>query len=72
MIVFDVDYTLWPYWVDTHTRAPYMHAKDGSGKIWDSSRREIELFPQTAKVRSVASAPAPASGARCQSQHSDP
>ena len=50
MIVFDVDYTLWPYWVDTHTRAPYMKAVDGSGKIWDASRKEIVLFPETATV----------------------
>jgi magnesium-dependent phosphatase-1 len=50
MIVFDVDYTLWPYWVDTHTRAPYMKAMDGSGKVWDASRKEIVLFPETAKL----------------------
>eukprot|EP01052_Picozoa_sp_SAG31_P048885 SAG31_NODE_10441_length_1138_cov_1.525505_1_plen_130_part_00 len=50
MVVFDVDYTLWPYWVDTHTRPPYMLAKDGSGKVWDSSRQDIVLFEETAAV----------------------
>ena len=50
MIVFDVDYTLWPYWVDTHTRPPYMVAKDGSGDVWDSSRKSIVLFKETAQV----------------------
>lgn len=48
MIVFDVDYTLWPYWVDTHTRPPYR--KEASGKVTDGSGKEIVLFPETAKL----------------------
>ncbi|EME45144.1 hypothetical protein DOTSEDRAFT_150010 [Dothistroma septosporum NZE10] len=29
MIVFDLDYTLWPFWVDTHISGPLKPTKDG-------------------------------------------
>ncbi|KAK4625414.1 Putative magnesium-dependent phosphatase [Fulvia fulva] len=29
MIVFDLDYTLWPFWVDTHISGPLKATKDG-------------------------------------------
>lgn len=34
MIVFDLDYTLWPFWVDTHVSPP-LKAKDGGSKSLD-------------------------------------
>ncbi|KAL9131213.1 MAG: hypothetical protein Q9217_000815 [Psora testacea] len=34
MIVFDLDYTLWPFWVDTHITPP-LKAKDGGAKSVD-------------------------------------
>ncbi|KAL1297316.1 hypothetical protein AAFC00_004867 [Neodothiora populina] len=29
LIVFDLDYTLWPFWVDTHVNSPLKPTKDG-------------------------------------------
>lgn len=29
LFVFDLDYTLWPFWVDTHVSAPLKATKDG-------------------------------------------
>lgn len=29
MIVFDLDYTLWPFWIDTHVTPPLKRASDG-------------------------------------------
>lgn len=34
MIVFDLDYTLWPFWIDTHVSPP-LKAKDGGSKSVD-------------------------------------
>ena len=48
VIVFDVDYTLWPYWVDTHTQPPYK--LDGRGRIVDGCGKEMKLFPEVAGV----------------------
>lgn len=50
VIVFDLDYTLWPFWVDRgmNIELPFKHVgKTGRGenKIWDASGREIKSFP---------------------------
>ena len=34
MMVFDLDYTLWPFWIDTHVSPP-LKAKDGGAKSVD-------------------------------------
>lgn len=34
MIVFDLDYTLWPLWIDTHVSPP-LKAKDGNTRSVD-------------------------------------
>ena len=34
MLVFDLDYTLWPFWIDTHVTPP-LKAKDGNTKAVD-------------------------------------
>ena len=48
LIVFDVDYTLWPYWCDCHTRPPY--AKRDDGKIVDGSGQEIVLYDDVPSI----------------------
>ncbi|KAI9838348.1 MAG: hypothetical protein M1819_005616 [Sarea resinae] len=48
MIVFDLDYTLWPFWVDTHVTPP-LKAKDNNSRAedrWGESFTFYQDVPQ--------------------------
>uniref|UniRef100_A0A1B6DN34 Magnesium-dependent phosphatase 1 n=1 Tax=Clastoptera arizonana TaxID=38151 RepID=A0A1B6DN34_9HEMI len=48
LIVFDLDYTLWPYWVDTHVDFPV--SKKYDGKVYDRRGHNIKLYPEVLEV----------------------
>ncbi|KAL5021092.1 hypothetical protein ScPMuIL_000247 [Solemya velum] len=48
LIVFDLDYTLWPFWVDTHVDPPFKKKSDG--KIYDAHGRQVKIFPDVPKM----------------------
>jgi len=47
LAVFDLDYTLWPFWVDTHVTPPFF--KKGS-KIVDAHGKTIKHYPEVPEV----------------------
>ncbi|CAG9860604.1 unnamed protein product [Phyllotreta striolata] len=48
LIVFDLDYTLWPFWVDTHVSPPFKKAPDG--KVVDSRNKHIQCYPEVPEI----------------------
>ncbi|CAH1780038.1 unnamed protein product, partial [Owenia fusiformis] len=48
LIVFDLDYTLWPFWIDTHVDPPF--SKKGDGKIYDNYNKHIKPFPDVPNI----------------------
>ena len=48
LIVFDLDYTLWPFWVDTHVCPPFI--KDKHGKVVDKYNTSMDLYPQVLEI----------------------
>nr|KAF6501349.1 magnesium dependent phosphatase 1 [Molossus molossus] len=48
LAVFDLDYTLWPFWVDTHVDPPFHKSSDGI--IRDRQGQTIRLYPEVPEV----------------------
>ncbi|KAI4471718.1 magnesium-dependent phosphatase 1 mdp1 [Holotrichia oblita] len=48
LIVFDLDYTLWPFWVDTHVTPPFKKSRNGD--IVDAYDEKIRCYPQAPQV----------------------
>ncbi|PSN41720.1 Magnesium-dependent phosphatase 1 [Blattella germanica] len=42
------DYTLWPFWVDTHVNPPFK--KDKSGNVVDTTGSKIKYYPEVPSV----------------------
>ncbi|KAH0950276.1 hypothetical protein HN011_010580 [Eciton burchellii] len=42
VIIFDLDYTLWPFWVDTHVNPPFR--KGAQNKIVDAHGHVVEYY----------------------------
>ncbi|KAG8141006.1 putative Magnesium-dependent phosphatase 1-like protein [Naja naja] len=48
LVVFDLDYTLWPFWVDTHVDPPFHKKSDGS--VQDRNQQPVHLYPEVPEV----------------------
>ena len=48
LVVFDLDFTLWPFWIDTHRTPPF--SKSGSGVVTDGNGDEVELYPDVRAI----------------------
>jgi magnesium-dependent phosphatase 1 len=51
MIVFDLDYTLWPFWIDTHVTPPLKRSSDGL-TIKDRYGEAYGFYNDTASILS--------------------
>lgn len=47
LVVFDLDYTLWPFWVDTHVTPPF---RKSNGKVVDMTGATIRFYPEVPQV----------------------
>jgi magnesium-dependent phosphatase 1 len=48
VLIFDLDYTLWPFWVDTHVNPPFR--KTSNGTVVDSFGTTIKHYPEVPEV----------------------
>ena len=49
IIVFDIDYTLWPFWVDTHVTPPLKTVNNGS-KVQDRYRERFGFYEDVPSI----------------------
>jgi magnesium-dependent phosphatase 1 len=50
LVVFDLDYTLWPFWIDTHAAPPPYAARDGGAHAVDRHGFVLRLFDEVPAV----------------------
>jgi magnesium-dependent phosphatase 1 len=50
-IVFDLDLTLWPFWIDTHVLPPFQkHSNDDQHTIIDKKHRKMTFYTDVPKI----------------------
>ncbi|KAL4881933.1 magnesium dependent phosphatase [Aspergillus karnatakaensis] len=49
LIAFDLDYTLWPFWVDTHVTPP-IKAKDNNSRCTDKWNESFTFYPPVPSI----------------------
>lgn len=50
LIVFDLDYTLWPLWVDTHVDSPLRRRGNDINKVYDRNGQPLQFFPHVPSI----------------------
>ncbi|MCO5566005.1 hypothetical protein L7F22_019680 [Adiantum nelumboides] len=45
LVAFDLDYTCWPLWVDTHVDPPLKRRGESLNKVYDRSGTPLSLYP---------------------------
>ncbi|EIM85112.1 magnesium-dependent phosphatase-1 [Stereum hirsutum FP-91666 SS1] len=50
LVAFDLDYTLWPLWIDTHVDAPLKRNGQELNKVVDRYGQEVSFYPQVPHV----------------------
>ncbi|KAL4779304.1 acid phosphatase-domain-containing protein [Aspergillus varians] len=49
LIAFDLDYTLWPFWVDTHVTPP-LKARDHNSRCTDKWNESFAFYPAVSSI----------------------
>ena len=50
LIVFDLDYTLWPLWVDTHVDSPLRRRGNDINRVYDRNSQPLSFFPHVPSI----------------------
>ncbi|GAA5835865.1 hypothetical protein JCM9279_002125 [Rhodotorula babjevae] len=49
-VVFDLDYTLWPCWCDTHVTPPLKRRGDGINQVYDRHGDPLSFYPDVPSI----------------------
>nr|CAH8862547.1 unnamed protein product [Trichobilharzia regenti] len=47
LVVFDLDFTLWPLWCDTHVSPPFVRKNN---VVYDSYESRVDVYPDSDKI----------------------
>ncbi|KAI9770421.1 MAG: hypothetical protein M1840_003307 [Geoglossum simile] len=49
LLIFDLDYTLWPFWVDTHVQAP-LKSREAGMRVTDRSGEPFSFYSDVPQI----------------------